>query len=122
MWDRGTGVDVNLRHFCTRQEWMLLFAKPDFKLADHAASGMGDVWRLGMEHTETGHPAPFPTTLPGRCLDATKATSVLDPFVGSGSTLRAAKDRGVRAIGIDKSETFCEIAAKRLAQEALVFG
>lgn len=121
IWDRGTGIDVNLRNFCTRQEWILMFAKPRFALVDHAASGMGDVWNLGMEHAETGHPAPFPVTLPGRCIDATGARSVLDPFMGSGTTLRAAKDRGVRATGIEISERYCEIAARRLAQEVLPF-
>ena len=119
VWDRGTGIDVTLRGFCTRQEWILLFAKPEFAVIDHAASGMGDVWRLGMEKTETGHPAPFPVSLPARCIYATGAQSVLDPFLGSGTTLRAAKDAGIRGVGIERDERYCEIAAKRLAQEAL---
>lgn len=119
VWDRGTGIDVNVRHFCTRQEWVLLFAKPSFALCDHASSGMGDVWRLGMEHAETGHPAPFPVSLPTRCIAATGAQTVLDPFVGSGSTLVAAKRLGRKAIGIEIEERYCEIAAKRLSQGAL---
>jgi site-specific DNA-methyltransferase (adenine-specific) len=44
---------------------------------------------------------------------------VLDPFLGGGSVMRWAKDRGYRAIGIEIEERYCEIAARRLGQEVL---
>lgn len=83
-----------------------------------------NVWRIQPESRgpETGnHPAPFPTALATRCirLSTWPGEIVLDPFMGSGSTLLAAKNIGRRAIGIDLSEEYCEIAARRCAQEVL---
>lgn len=67
------------------------------------------------------HPCPKP--LDFTCWLVDKASmpgeTVLDPFMGSGTTLRAAKDLGRRAIGIEIEERYCDIAAKRMAQMVL---
>jgi len=67
------------------------------------------------------HPCPKPVELYReliRCFTPPSRT-ILDPFMGSGTTLRAAKDLGRKAVGIELSERYCEIAANRLAQEVL---
>lgn len=71
-----------------------------------------------MSHDDNGHPAIFPLALPMKVLPWWDGT-ILDPFMGSGTTLRAAKDLGRRAIGVEVEERYAEIAARRLSQEVL---
>lgn len=77
-----------------------------------------------MRKRPVGHPCPRPldgvTQIAGSY--CTPGGTILDPFMGSGTTLRAAKDLGRKAIGIEIEEKYCEIAAKRLSQEVLDFG
>lgn len=69
---------------------------------------------------ERVHPTQKPLNLMKWCIDKSSASGcILDPFMGSGTTLRAAKDLGRKAIGIEIEEKYCEIAVKRLAQEVL---
>lgn len=66
------------------------------------------------------HPSQKPLRLMRALLEHGGGSGdVVDPFMGSGTTLRAAKDAGRKAIGIEIEERYCEIAAKRLAQEVL---
>lgn len=68
------------------------------------------------------HKNEKPESLMRRLVKWLPGQTILDPFIGSGTTLRAAKDLGHRAIGIELEEQYCEIAARRLAQEVLQFG
>lgn len=72
----------------------------------------------------TSHPneKPLPVIKRLLILGSKENETILDPYMGSGTTLRAAKDLGRKAIGIEIEEKYCEIAAKRLAQEVLDFG
>jgi len=118
IWDRGVGMNFSESHFLPKSEWLCVWAKPAWRLAQRSAAAVGDVWHIRPED-DTTHPAPFPLALPLTAIAATTAKTVLDPFCGSGTTLRAAKDLNRRAIGIDVDERYCEIAAKRCAQEVL---
>lgn len=66
------------------------------------------------------HPAQKPLRLLKRLL-CVEPQTIADPFMGTGTTLRAAKDLGIQAIGIEIEERYCEIAALRLAQDVLPF-
>ena len=68
-----------------------------------------------------GHPTQKPLELIKWAIEQAppECMTILDPFMGSGTTLRAAKDLGRKCIGIEIEEKYCEIAAKRLAQEVL---
>jgi len=75
---------------------------------------------IGATNAErVGHPTQKPLRVMLWCLSLMPPGTVLDPFMGSGTTLRAAKDLGRRAIGIEIEERYCEIAAQRLSQEVL---
>src|SRR3989338_3718566 len=67
-----------------------------------------------------GHPAPFPIELPRRCIKLFSFVGdvVLDPFMGSGSTLIAAALNNRKSIGIDVDKEYCTIAKKRIIAQA----
>lgn len=78
------------------------------------------LWTFGGEKkTRVGHPAPFPLELPKRCIQLFSYIddTVLDPFLGSGSTLVAVSLNDRKGIGIDIDEHYCEIALNRLKKE-----
>jgi DNA modification methylase len=70
------------------------------------------------------HPVEKPLAVIGHVLAPTVPPGglVVDPFMGAGSTLQAARSLGRRAVGIETEEHYCELAAQRFAQDALDFG
>lgn len=87
------------------------------RLFRHMWNGM---LRDSERETRRVHPTQKPIALMHWCLSfAPDAQTILDPFMGSGTTLRAAKDLGRKCIGIEIEEKYCEIAVRRLQQEVL---
>ncbi len=78
------------------------------------------VWTfMGESKKRVGHPAPFPVELPRRCIKLFSfvGDTVLDPFLGSGSTLIACLQTGRKGVGIDIDARYCELAKVRLKKE-----
>lgn len=79
-----------------------------------------DVWEIDAESaTRVGHPAPFPVELPRRLVDlyTYKGDLVLDPFMGSGTTLVAAARTGRVGVGFDLDPAYVELAEQRVRAE-----
>ncbi|MGO9311033.1 MAG: DNA-methyltransferase [Spirochaetia bacterium] len=98
-WKRSSGSG---RSDITRQEFM---------------DWTNGLWTFnGESKKRTGHPAPFPVELPRRCIKLFSfvGDTVLDPFMGSGTTLVAASETGRGAIGIELEDRYCTLARARL--------
>ena len=81
-----------------------------------------NIWQYAAHYGETtAHPAPFPAPLARDHILSwsNPGDIVLDPFAGSGTTCKAAKELGRKFIGIEINPEYCQIAEKRLAQEVL---
>jgi DNA modification methylase len=83
-------------------------------------------WCGAFKDSERGlraiHPTQKPVQLMEWCIKlCSLANTILDPFMGSGTTLVAAKQLNRKAIGIEIEEKYCEIAVKRLQQSVLEF-
>ncbi len=81
------------------------------------------VWTFsGESKRRVGHPAPFPLELPMRCIKLFSYIddTVLDPFLGSGTTVVAAHLAKRKGVGVELDEDYCKLAQKRFLNEANV--
>jgi len=85
---------------------------------DEFLSATLDVWSIDAESaTRIGHPAPFPVALPRRLIELLtyEGDLVLDPFMGSGTTIVAAVEAGRRGVGYDLDPAYVELACQRVS-------
>lgn len=120
VWDKG-GLGMGW-HYRRNYEFVLVAEKPGAAGKWYGGNSQANVVRLpGIKPAAEDHPTPKPEALFRLFIALHSETGdlVLDPFMGAGTALRAAKDMGRRAIGIELDERYCEMAARRLAQEVL---
>ncbi len=110
VWDKGAGFRGRDFAEC-EQAWCSWDGNAKVYSRDPLACG---------DYRRKVHPTQKPIALMQWCLGLVPdANTILDPFMGSGTTLIAAKLEGRFAVGIEINEKYCEIAAKRLAQGVL---
>ena len=120
VWDKG-GLGMGW-HYRRNYELMLVGEKPGAACRWYGGNDQPNVVRInGIKPSAEDHPTPKPEKLMAHFLNLHSLAGhlVLDPFMGAGTTLVAAKRGGRKAIGIEIEERYCEIAAKRLAQEVM---
>jgi len=115
VWDRTGGMMMNARMFCRHDERILWFVRgPSWKWnQDHV--GMGTVWTIPHEQNKP-HPVAFPIKIPTRCIGAATDArdTILDPFMGSGTTGVACANLGRCFIGIEIEPRYFDIACERI--------
>jgi len=116
-------IDINFRKTCSCPDSHINCLTPKDWVRGQVA-----VWELYYEKRDIRdkdiHPAVFPIALPKRCMElfTHKGELVLDPFVGIGTTLVAARDLERNAVGFDLNKKYIDLANKRFNQAQLDFG
>ena len=118
VWDKGHNGMGDLNHWGLSYE--LIASAGGAKLQ---GARDGSVLRYKPKPSnDRHHPTEKPVGLLAYLMEKVNAKTVCDPFMGSGTTLVAAKQMGRKCVGIETNESYCEIAAKRLAQDVMTLG
>jgi site-specific DNA-methyltransferase (adenine-specific) len=118
VWDKGTPGMGDLSHWGLSYE--LIASAGEGKI--HGGRDSSVLRFPTVAPNSRHHPTEKPVALFQYLIDKLQPDTVLDPFMGSGTSLLAARHTGRRAIGIETSERYCEIAATRLQQAVLPLG
>ena len=119
IWSKNNHTAGDLEHTYARQHEIAGFwAGQNHHFANGRPTTILQVPRVGP--SSLVHPTEKPIALLKQLILHHECQTILDPFMGSGTTLRAAKDLGRKAIGIEIEEQYCEIAANRMAQGVLL--
>ena len=114
-WKRSGAINFNAGYFLPTTEQIYMICNKSFKLRK-GANKWTDVWEIKQE-MKNPHPAPFPEALIDRIIESTAGMLVLDPFGGSGTTAVCARKDNRDFILIEKSQSYCQIARKRIDGE-----
>ena len=115
IWVKNGGINHNRGYFTPSYEVIYLLVKKAKNgwLRREDTAAWTDVWQIPRV-AFSSHPAPFPSELARRAIEASTGSVVLDPFMGSGSTAVAALEQGWDYIGIDIAEEYCRTAEARI--------
>jgi site-specific DNA-methyltransferase (adenine-specific) len=118
VWDKGGHVGMGDLALPWKQNWEHIYVLGR-GFAGRRGSGVLRYLALWPAAGVIAHPHEKPVPLLRDLIGKCPPGAVLDPFCGSGTTLRAAMDLGRRAIGVEVEERYCELAARRLDQDVL---
>jgi len=119
VWDKGEAAGMGDLSFPWKPNWELIFAAGNHWTGRRDTGVLRGPTMVTRASMGRKHPHEKPVWLIAQILAKHTAEIVLDPFAGSGTTGRAAKDLGRKATLIEREERYCEIAASRMAQEVL---
>jgi len=122
VWDKGEAAGMGDLAFPWKPNWELIFCSGNGWKGPRNSGVLSGRTMVTRKSMGRFHPNEKPIWILKALLLKHPAQTILDPFMGSGTTLRAAKDLGRKAIGIEIEEKYCEIAARRLGQEVLDLG
>ena len=122
IWSKGGGINHHPGAMTPAYEviYQLVKSPTGFQRAPESVD-YTNVWSIPRER-DNDHPAPFPVELPRRCIQASTAPVILDPFIGSGSTAVAAIIERRQYVGIELNAKYCQAARLRIlsAKRSLV--